>query len=108
MADFLKEGFLTGTAGFTMALAAFEVSLAFKIPLDELGVPFAGAFEKKLCMVRCPDCGPELELCFFNEGGGLAGVASPSSLTFAILTAGSNTRVSNNRVGKGSRRVNWS
>lgn len=85
---FLKAGFFTATVGFTMALTAFEVSLAFKIPLDVLGVPFEGAFEKKLCIDRCPDCGPELELCFFSEGGGFAGVALDSSLTFAIFAEG--------------------
>jgi hypothetical protein len=84
-AVFLKAGFLTGTAGFAMALTAFEVSLAFRIPLVELGVAFDGAFEKKLWIDRWPDCGPELELCFLR-GGGLAGVAFSSALTFAIMT----------------------
>jgi hypothetical protein len=84
-AVFLKAGFLTGTAGFAMALTAFEVSLAFRMPLVEFGVVFEGALEKKLCMERCPDCGPELEPCFFREGGGFAGVAFDSSLTFAMM-----------------------
>jgi hypothetical protein len=83
---FLKAGFLTGTTGFAMALTAFEVSLTFRTPLDELGVVFEGAFEKKPRMDRCPDCGPELELCFFREGEGFAGVAVDSSLIFAMMS----------------------
>jgi hypothetical protein len=51
-AVFLKAGFLTGTWGLAMALTAFEVSLAFRTPLDEFGVPDAGAFEKKLAIDR--------------------------------------------------------
>jgi hypothetical protein len=85
-AVFLKAGFLTGTVGFAMALTAFEVSLAFKIPLEELGVVFEGAFEKKPRIDRCPDCGPALELCFFREGEGFAGVAVDSSLVFAMMS----------------------
>jgi hypothetical protein len=85
MAVFLNAGFLTGTAGFAMALTALEVSLAFRIPLVVHGEVFEGAFEKKLWIDRCPDCGPELELCFFREGGGFAGVAFDSSLTLAMM-----------------------
>jgi hypothetical protein len=83
-AVFLNAGFLTGTAGFAMALAAFEVSLAFRTPFDELDVVFEGAFEKKLWIDRCPDWDPALEFCFFREGGGFAGVTDDSSLTFAM------------------------
>jgi hypothetical protein len=67
-----------------MALTAFEVSLAFRTPLDECGVPGAGAFEKKLAIDRCPDCDPALEVCFFT-GGGLAGVAFTASFGFPML-----------------------
>jgi hypothetical protein len=88
-AVFLKAGFLTGTAGFAIALTAFDVSLALRTPLVELGVVLEGAFEKKLWMDRWPDCGPELELCFFREGGAFAGVAVDSSLTLAIFAASS-------------------
>jgi hypothetical protein len=83
-AVFLKAGFLTGMLGLAMALTAFEVSLAFRIPFDEFGVPGAGAFEKKLAIDRCPDCDPALEVCFF-KGGGLAGVAFTASFGFPIL-----------------------
>ena len=104
---FLKAGFLTGTVGFAMALRPFKVSLAFKTPFDEPGVPLAGAFEKKLWMDRCPDCGPELELCFFSEDGGFAGVAFASSLAFAIFTGSSGICTLYTLVGNGNRRVNW-
>jgi hypothetical protein len=83
-AVFLKAGCLTGTLGLAMALTAFEVSLAFRIPFDELGVPGAGAFEKKLAIDRCPGCDPALEVCFF-KGRGLAGVAFTASFGFPIL-----------------------
>lgn len=63
--------------------------LAFKPPLDEFGVLFAGAFEKKLAIDRCFDCEPPaLEFCFFKEGEGLAGVAAMFSLPGAIVTDG--------------------
>ena len=82
---FLKAGFLTGPVGFAIALFA-EASLAFKIPLAEVGVPFAGALVKKLAIVRCPEDSPALEFCFFNAGV-RAGVASPLSFFFPILVA---------------------
>ena len=85
---FLKAGFLTGTLGLAMALTAVEVPLAFRTPLDEFGVPGAGALEKKLAIDRCPDCDPALEVCFF-KGGGLAGVAFTASFGFPILMSGS-------------------
>lgn len=111
-AIFLKAGFLTGTAGLAMELMAFEVSLAFRTPLVELGVPFGvpfvGALVKKLAMVRC-FVGPELELelCFFSDGGCFAGVATPSSLTLAILTDARSIQASNTRGKGGGCQVNW-
>jgi hypothetical protein len=87
-----------------MALRAFEVSLAFKTPLEELGVSLEGTLEKKLWIDRCPGCVPELELCFFREGGGFAGVAFTSSLSFAIFTGSSSIRNTNARVGKANGR----
>lgn len=79
---FLKVGFFGGSAGFAMALAAL-LTFSFRAPLEELGVPFAGALVKKLAMDRCPDCGP-LEFCFFNVGVDF-GVASVASLLFPIV-----------------------
>lgn len=79
--DFRNAGFFTGGVGFVMALAAFEVSLAFKPPLEGVGVGvlLAAFLPKKLWIVRCPDDGgPALEFCFCKDGGARAGVAEPS------------------------------
>lgn len=81
---FLKEGFLTTTVGFAIALTPLGSPLAVQVPLDELGVPLAGAFEKKLRID--PFFDPALEFCFFNdEGGARAGVASEVSFFLAMV-----------------------
>ena len=83
-ADLRNAGFLTGSAGFTMALTAFEGSLAFKTPVDGVGVGvgvgvlLAAFLPKKLWIVRCPEEGPALEFCFCKDAGARAGVADPS------------------------------
>jgi hypothetical protein len=49
--DFLNAGFFGGALGLGIALAALP-ALAFKPPLEELGVAFAGAFVKKFVIDR--------------------------------------------------------
>lgn len=87
VAGFRNAGFLTGRVGFAMALTAFEVSLAFRTPLEGVGVGvlLAAFFPKKLWIVRCPDEGPALEFCLCNDAGARAGVADPS-FAFPIST----------------------
>jgi len=93
MEAFLKAGFLGGSAGFAIALVAL-FAFSFRAPLEELGVPFAGAFVKKLAIDRCVDCEP-LEFCFFNVGVDF-GVASVASLLFPIVTSRQQRRKSVN------------
>jgi hypothetical protein len=81
---FLKAGFLTGTLGFAIALIPLGSELVVQVPLEELGVPLAGAFEKKLRID--PFFDPALDVCFFKvDGGARAGVASAVSLVLPMM-----------------------
>jgi hypothetical protein len=83
-AFFLKAGFLTGTLGFAIALRPLGSELVVRFPADELGVPLAGAFEKKLRID--PFFEPALDVCFFRvDGGARAGVASEDSFSLLMM-----------------------
>ena len=86
MLGFLNAGVLTGTVGFAITLLLEEVPLVLRIPFDELGVLAEGVFlVKKLAIDCCRVADPVLELSFFREGGGLAGVAWEEEV-LAIVT----------------------
>jgi len=82
---FLNVGFLTGVLGFGIALTPLGSPRLVQPPAGELGVPLAGAFEKKLRIDAFFD--PTLEFCFFNVAGG-AGVLAASGGSFALAMMG--------------------
>jgi hypothetical protein len=84
-AVFLNAGFFTGTVGFAIALTPLGSELVIQVPPDELGVPLAGAFEKKLRIE--PFLDPALDVSFFKVNGvPRAGVASADSFFLAMMT----------------------